>query len=201
MAAKGPSAARIAVGVGLAWLAYRSWRDFDPLPGFTFSPSTPATPPPTMQDPSAWLEDLDAELAAAGVTNFTARELTQLRKVKDPYPRPYYDEPPAELWPNLVEAARLAQRVRDIYGGPLRAYNGWRPQWYNDAVGGAPDSWHTRAGAIDLTPASPVTADKVERLHAAAAQAIDELGPDTGGLGIYSTAAHVDIGPKRSWNA
>lgn len=202
MSAKGPNVAGLVLLFGLGWLA---WKNFDPLPGFSFGPTPgpdpdPPPPPPPQEDPTMWLDDLDAELDAAGVTNFTARELTQLRKVKDPYPQPYYDQPPAELVPNLIEVARLAQRVRDIYGEPLRMYNGWRPDWYNAAVGGAPDSWHTRAGAVDLTPVSPVTAAKVARLHEAARQAVDELGPNTGGLGIYSTAAHVDIGPKRSWN-
>lgn len=192
---------RKALGVALLGAAALAWYRWsrDPLVGWNAPPGSPLGVPVT-SPPGNWLSELQAELDAAGVVNFTAEELTELRKVQAPYVRPYYAEPPAELWPNLIEVARLAQRVRDIYGEPLRMYNGYRPQWYNDAVGGAPGSWHVQAGAVDLTPVSPVTGEKVARLHDAATQAIEELGPDTGGLGIYSTAAHVDIGPKRSWN-
>jgi len=70
-----------------------------------------------------WLGQLDAALDAAGVVDFTARELTYLRKAKPPR----HDEPPRELWPALVAVAVLAQEVRYLYGRPLVVSSCWRP--------------------------------------------------------------------------
>lgn len=43
-----------------------------------------------------------------------------------------------------------AQKVREILGVPMRITSGLRPFKYNDLIGGAPNSMHTKGRAIDF---------------------------------------------------
>ncbi len=157
----------------------------------------PTPPEPTDEDTRTWIEELDDELEAAGVHNFTARELTYLPKAKPPR----HDEPPRELWPNLIAVAVLAQRVRDLYGAPLWVSSAWRPAWYNEAVGGASRSQHINAAAVDLnvlpSSRSPETTRELEQ--AGAQVWLD--GEPANGFGVYKGARiHLDVdGGRRTW--
>lgn len=91
------------------------------------------------------LNEFDAVLASAGVRNFRSAEVTKLRKT----PGPSYAIPHRDAWPKMVRTLQLLQRVRDQLGAPITIYNGFRPEDYNKAVGGARDSDHIWAEAVD----------------------------------------------------
>jgi len=163
-----------------------------------------ATPRPVPPDsePTApieidWLAELNAQLEAAGVVNFTAEELTFLPKAKPPR----HDMPPRELWPNLIAVAKLAQQVRDLYGEPIWVSTGWRPDWYNAAVGGAKRSAHIKAGAVDLNVLpSRRNPTRTKKLEQACARVWTD-DPTAKGMGVYRGArVHLDvIGRRRTW--
>lgn len=163
---------------------------------------TPAPVPPesdtTQPIGGDWLAELNAELQAAGVTNFTAEELTYLPKTK---PKGRHDEPPRELWGNLVAVAKLAQQVRDLYGEPIWVSSAWRPKWYNDAVDGAPNSAHIKAGAVDLNVLpGQRTPERTKRLEQATAK-VWLTDNTANGFGVYSGArTHIDVvNGRRKW--
>lgn len=97
-----------------------------------------------------------------------------------------------------VENARLicerAQVLRDLVG-PLVVVSGFRSLAHNKRVGGAKSSQHMTASALDLRSATKSAA----RLHAKYLSLIRTgLVPD-GGLGLYSSWIHIDIGKPRRW--
>lgn len=167
--------------------------DADPTP-------TPVPPDsePTEPMEADWLAELNAQLQAAGVTNFTAEEFTLLPKAK---PKARHDMPPRELWPNLIAVAKLAQEVRDLYGEPIWISSAWRPKWYNDAVGGAAKSQHIHAAAVDLnvlpSRRNPTRTRKLE--HATAK--VWKTNNTARGFGVYKAArTHIDVGGgRRTW--
>jgi uncharacterized protein YcbK (DUF882 family) len=154
-------------------------------------------PEPEPDTGSDWLAELDAELDAAGVRDFSARELTYLPKAKPPR----HDEPPRELWPNLVAVAVLAQRVRDLYGGPLSVSSAWRPDWYNEAVGGASRSQHRNAAAVDLNVLASQRDDQTTRELEQAGARVWLANDGAHGFGVYRGARiHLDSsGGRRTW--
>ena len=116
-----------------------------PVPDPPLPPGpTPAPDPGPLPQPTS-LEAIDAHLEAAGVRDFTARELLYLPKAKPPR----VDIPPADLIPNLIKLGRLLQAFRDLVGHRVNVAGGWRPAWYNEAVEGAEDSAHIRAAGAD----------------------------------------------------
>lgn len=48
----------------------------------------------------------------------------------------------------------ILDRVRELWGGPLRVNSGYRCPALNAAVGGAPDSRHMKGEAADITTGS-----------------------------------------------
>ncbi len=156
------------------------------------------TAPPVGDEGDAWLVELGELLAQSGVKNFSAKELTWLAKAK---PTPRSDMPPRELWADLIKVAKLAQKIRDIYGEPLWVSSCWRPPWYNEAVGGAKASQHEHAAAIDLNPIpSSRTPARARRLEQATARVwLDD--PTARGFGVYAGArTHIDVGGgRRTW--
>ncbi len=102
---------------------------------------------------------------------------------------------PTELYENMTEVCRRAQIFRDFLDSPLRVNSGYRTPDYNAKVGGAKNSWHMKAGALDLhcnEYSAAILADLYEGLI--------RIGvvPD-GGIGRYATFVHIDIGPARRW--
>jgi len=175
----------------------------DPKPAPKPAPDPTPKPVPPESDTTEpiggdWLAELNAELQAAGVTNFTAQELTYLSKTK---PKPRHDEPPRELWGNLIAVAKLAQQIRDLYGEPIWVSSAWRPKWYNDAVGGAPNSAHIKAGAVDLNVLpGQRTPERTKRLEQATAK-VWLLDGTANGFGVYGGArTHIDVvNGRRKW--
>lgn len=139
---------------------------------------------------AARLAEMDESLRFAGVVHFNARELCLLRKAK-PLGK-FYAIPPRTMWPKIIATLmRIAEPLREAYGGPLVVKSGWRPADYNGAVGGAPGSRHVRFEAIDLT------CDDVDRLRNLAADLWVRTPDEPFGLGLYAGNIHVDFGYRR----
>ena len=155
-----------------------------------------------MEPQEITLEDLQTALTAAGVGNFSAHEITYLPKEKPP--RCIVPQDPTML-DNLLRVAFLAQAIRTELGAPLSVSSGYRPDWYNTAVGGAPSSAHLRAAAIDLNAR---TSDEALKLRSIVEKLWKERAHDFAGLGLYHKApkrVHVDVshpgghGHRRWW--
>jgi uncharacterized protein YcbK (DUF882 family) len=103
---------------------------------------------------------------------------------------------PEELIPNVQALAKQLQVLRDELGVPIFILSGYRTPAHNKKVGGAPGSQHKKAKAGDLTTKTLTPKQlhkKIEALIAAGKM-------KNGGLGLYKTFVHYDIGPVRRWN-
>ena len=163
---------------------------------FSFLPYTALVDKPNILPPEVEAEklaELQALLNAAGVINFSARELTLLLKAL-----PKHCEFPRDLTP-LVSIAIVAQEIRSSLGAPLVVSSAYRPLWYNKIVANSTDSAHIEACAIDLNARN---SDEALKMHSI----IYKLWKQRvfNGYGKYSklrTRAHIDIGKKghRRW--
>lgn len=82
------------------------------------------------------------------------------------------------------------QATRAAIGRPMRINSGYRSPAHNRRVGGAKRSYHVRGMAADVAIAG-LDPDQV----VAAARAFG-----IGGVGLYRTFRHFDIGPRRAWD-
>lgn len=87
------------------------------------------------------------------------------------------------IHPALIVAM---QRIRDEIGQPLTINSGFRTVAHNDAIGGAPKSFHLYGMAVDLSGVEPDRIFKVASKLGYTARK-------------YSTFCHVDIGEYRIW--
>ena len=95
----------------------------------------------------------------------------------------------AAIAPEFVE---MLQRLRDLVGKPIVVNSGFRCLKHNRAVGSNDTSQHPLGLAADLAIPVGMTADQL----AAVAESLGLFG----GIGIYPTWVHVDIGPAgRRW--
>jgi uncharacterized protein YcbK (DUF882 family) len=92
------------------------------------------------------------------------------------------------------KTAEWAERVREAMGGlPMHVNSGCRCSVHNKAVGGAPDSYHMKGMAIDVTFRGLSPAQAHKKLRVLQGKGL------VGGLGRYSSFCHVDRGEKRNW--
>ena len=103
--------------------------------------------------------------------------------------------PPAALLGNLVAVAKIADRLREVFGRPLVVLSAYRSASYNRAVGGAQFSMHLDGRALDLSPIRPAF---IAELHCIADE-LWQIDADFGGLGLYSWGVHLDTGRRRRW--
>lgn len=113
--------------------------------------------------------------------------------------------PPRELWPNIINSARLLQAFRDRLtdrypGARVRLTSIYRNAPYNEAVGGAPESRHRAFNAVDFqafgAPAGGPR-DWFEIIEALQSETADFIG----GLAAYGSFVHADTrGVKARWN-
>jgi uncharacterized protein YcbK (DUF882 family) len=88
---------------------------------------------------------------------------------------------------------KMMQSFRDRIGSPLTIHCVNRCKAHNADVGGKENSLHLTGDACDFH--APKL--KTKELHAIALSSEDIL---TGGIGLYDTFLHVDIGTKRLWD-
>lgn len=96
---------------------------------------------------------------------------------------------------NVKLLVKNLQVIRDTIGVPLTIHSGYRTPSWNKKVGGAPNSMHKEAKAADL-----VTRDLTpKQLHAVILQLIKDKKIQDGGLSLYPSFVHYDVGRPRRW--
>lgn len=90
---------------------------------------------------------------------------------------------------NMLAIADRFGWIRRKFGSAIAVTSAFRPQHINARVGGAPNSWHTRAGALDIYPINGNMAALTEVIKAS----------DAGGIGIAASFRHIDLGNRRFW--
>lgn len=103
---------------------------------------------------------------------------------------------PDNLCCNVVTVANQLDVIREELGKPIFVLSGYRTPKYNKAVGGATQSQHLKANASDIVTKFHTP----KQIHAAIEKLIKEKKIKNGGLGLYKTFVHYDIGPVRRWN-
>jgi len=98
-------------------------------------------------------------------------------------------KPDKALLFELKKTAEMAEEIRALCGHrPMTITSGWRPAWYNEAIGGAKNSYHVLGQAIDFVIQNQDPRE-TQRL----------LRNWRGGLGRYADFTHADRGPRRRW--
>lgn len=108
---------------------------------------------------------------------------------------------PAGLYFNALRVADAAEVVRARWGLPLTVLSWYRPEAYNRRVGGAEDSMHVWALAMDVAPPDGVTVVEFHRVicELAATTTIRGIGLALPQFGNY---VHFDCRPGavlRQW--
>lgn len=94
---------------------------------------------------------------------------------------------------NLIkdEIVKLCNEIQNEVGGSLTINSGYRCKTHNSSVGGKSNSQHLLGNAADISCSNIPNLKKVcKRMQAAS---------KIGGLGLYPTFVHIDIGSHRSW--
>jgi Peptidase M15 len=134
--------------------------------------------------------------------HFPALELDPLGR-RNPRP-PGYVAPDADELRNLARLSWALERIREIGGNtPIAVSSGYRPRTYDEAraARGAYQmprtiSQHWIGLAADLQPRNGTPAE----LHSLILAAITAGQIPNGGVGIYPTFVHYDLGPPaRRW--
>ncbi len=106
------------------------------------------------------------------------------------------------MWPNIVPALRIADRIRTEIACPLQIGNGYRPKALNKAAGGARRSKHIQYAAVDLDLYGKYNTPENRRaLYEAAGKAYLRYGKEMRmGLGVYRSRSgsrvHIDAGAR-----
>ncbi len=94
-----------------------------------------------------------------------------------------------------IKFLQLLDAARDEAGIPFRVNSGYRTIEHNAAVGGVPDSAHTRGWAADI--AARTLEQKIRIVRAARSVGFNRFG-------IYDTFVHLDCDPSKkpdmAWN-
>lgn len=95
--------------------------------------------------------------------------------------------PAAWIIENLHRLANRLQVIRDLLNRPIIITSGYRTPEHNDAVGGAPNSYHLSGMAADIVVPG-LSASEVQQF----------LKHWSGGLGCYTHFTHIDLRPMRA---
>ena len=96
---------------------------------------------------------------------------------------------------NVKILALNLQALRDHLGEAITINSAYRTPSYNKKVGGAKNSMHLQAKAADITTRSLTP----KQLHAKIEALIKSGDMQNGGLGLYPSFVHYDIGNVRRW--
>lgn len=90
---------------------------------------------------------------------------------------------------NMLQIAEYFGWIRRRFGSAIGVTSAFRPAAVNRSIGGAPNSWHIRAGALDIYPINGNMAALTEVIKAS----------EAGGIGIATHFRHIDLGNRRFW--
>lgn len=105
-------------------------------------------------------------------------------------------DPPAALWPNVIDLARTLQRFREEIGAPVKLTSVYRSPVYNRSLSGsASHSQHMQFKAADVVVGKGTPRDWQKIFAKLRAE-----GVFSGGIGLYKTFVHVDVrGAPANW--
>lgn len=103
---------------------------------------------------------------------------------------------PLELLANVKELAENLQVLRDFVNTPIIINSGYRTPAYNKKIGGAKYSQHMQAKAADIR----IKGFTPKEIKSTIELLIKDGKMKDGGIGLYKTFVHYDIGNKRRWN-
>ena len=154
-----------------------------------------------MNDPDERLQRLQSTLEDEGVEHFDADELGRLNAPSWDGPDFCLPEPPKLF--RIVPTARLADAIREQWGGAVEVVSGYRPEAYNRLIGGARRSQHIAFRALDLKPAESFDVEAYFDVVTAVVAGARATGANVG-LGLYYDGrgrfAHVDVGSDTGFN-
>jgi lysozyme family protein/uncharacterized protein YcbK (DUF882 family) len=101
--------------------------------------------------------------------------------------------PPRELWPNVVDLAKVLDEVRSRLNVPMVLTSVYRSEAHNAAVGGVQGSQHRLFRAADFVAKEGRPRDWANVVQQMRSQKFFQ-----GGIGVYDGFVHVDT---RGWNA
>ena len=96
--------------------------------------------------------------------------------------------PDVETSRRIIALATELQPRRERFGQILHVSSWYRPPDVNAAVGGVSDSRHIFGDGVDLSNPN-YSGYQLEKF----------FSDWPGGVGVYHSHLHVDLGPKRSW--
>lgn len=73
---------------------------------------------------------------------------------------------------NIIKVCMVLENIRSILNSPLKVTSGLRPSVYNELIGGAPNSYHTKGMACDFVP----TKVSVHKARIALIEFLPDLG-------------------------
>ena len=98
---------------------------------------------------------------------------------------------------NISNLAKEVQIIRDALGKSIVINSGYRSPAHNKEVGGVANSEHVQGKAADLNPQGATP----KQLYDLILKLIAEGKIYNGGVGLYNTFVHYDIGGKgRRWD-
>ena len=89
-----------------------------------------------------------------------------------------------------IELIKILELIRYHFNVPVIINSGCRCEKHNKNIGGSPKSQHLLCKAADIVVKGvdpKIVYDFLDKFH-------------KGGLGLYGTFIHIDVGPKRRWN-
>lgn len=109
-----------------------------------------------------------------------------------------FEIPPVAEWPNIVQTLRYLRDKVIPAIGPVEPVSGYRNPALNQCAGGAAESAHRYASAIDMVPLRPTTRE--ELIHDLCAVHAKGGEPYSVGLGFYAFLRfHIDTRRFRKW--
>ncbi len=84
------------------------------------------------------------------------------------------------------------EQVQSTFGEQLPVISGARDAEHNAEVGGANDSMHLRAQALDIDVSSLSKEERIRFIETASANGFT-------GIGVYKNSIHIDMGDRRAW--
>ena len=106
-------------------------------------------------------------------------------------------EMPKEVLENIKMLSKYVQLIRNEIGVPLVINSGYRSPKHNAKVGGVNNSYHVQGKASDLKPKGITP----KQLYDVIIKLIKGGVIYNGGVGLYDTFVHYDIGCQgRRWD-